>query len=192
MLQSSWTTLPPGSHTIATIHPFRYFQAENKNDNTCLILIFPHPIQRSHAMTSISPTVFSFSKSVIFGSLAGAAPMLILTTLLAAGMLTEGRDHLLSSLWFAALPLMVSFPVVLTASVVFGIPLTVILRRLGRESIEAYMGAGATIGSTIPFAALLIMHAPSGYWLSFLGAISGAVTGRTWWISVREPRTRLS
>lgn len=131
-----------------------------------------------------------FVKSVLFGALAGAAPVLIFTGALAIASLPQGLNgagRLFPSLWLAILPLVVSIPLVLGASIIFGLPLTLILRRRGWESASAYISVGAIVGFALPIVILLLMAAPAGYWMALLGAFSGAVTGRTWWLSGREP-----
>lgn len=134
--------------------------------------------------------MWPFAKSVMVGALAGAGPMLFITVLIAAGSLPKGLNgdgNLLPSLWLALLPLIVSTPLVLGASLCVGLPLTYVLRRKGWESLNAYCGAGALVGFLLPIVILLIMAAPAGYWMALLGAFSGVVTGRTWWITAREP-----
>lgn len=134
--------------------------------------------------------MWPFAKSVLFGALAGAAPMLIFTTVLAIGSLPEGVNgdgNLLPSLKLAILPLVVSLPLVLGASIVIGLPLTAILKRKGWESGMVYIATGAVAGFILPIVILLLLHAPAGYWTAHLGAVGGAVTGRTWWTSAREP-----
>ncbi len=126
--------------------------------------------------------MWSFAKSVIFGTLAGASPLLVITIFLALMMLPEGVSgdgHLFPSLWLAVLPLIVTTPIVLAASTIVGLPLTFFLRRQGWESGEVYITVGAAVGFVIPIAGLLIMDAPSGYWMSILGAISGVSVVRT-------------
>lgn len=138
-----------------------------------------------------SIAMWPFVKSVLFGALAGAAPVLMFTTLLAASSLSEGLNagsRLFPFLWLAILPLVVATPIVLGASVFIGLPLTAILRRKEWESGAVYIGVGAAVGFVLPIVGLLIMAAPAGYWMALLGALSGAVTGWTWWRSAREPK----
>ena len=82
----------------------------------------------------------AFAKSVLIGSLVGAAPFLAFTLLLAEFSLPDGINGpgtLPATLWLAILPLVVSFPIVLGASIVIGLPLTFALRRNGWESSAA-------------------------------------------------------
>jgi hypothetical protein len=119
--------------------------------------------------------------------------MLFITVLIAAWTIPEGLNgdgNLLPSLWLAILPLVVATPLVLGASICVGLPLTYFLQRNGRESLNAYCGAGVVVGAVLPIAMLLILAAPAGYWMALFGAFSGAVTGRTWWVTAREPRIR--
>ena len=135
-------------------------------------------------------TMSPFLKSVLLGAAAGAAPALVFTLPLGAMGLASGgfmgNGSLLPPLWIGFLPLIVAAPLVLAASVIFGLPLTAILKRRNLESSAAYTGAGAGLGfMTVPIL-LLLMSAPEGYWMACLGALSGAVTGRVWWTSTRE------
>lgn len=133
----------------------------------------------------------AFFKSVVFGALAGAAPILIFTTVLSLVSLPEGLNgdgRLFPSLWLAILPLVVSFPLVLGASIIIGLPFTAFLKYRKWESSAAYIGGGAAFGFVLPPTILLIGEAPAGYWMALLGAVGGAVTGRTWWVSAREAR----
>lgn len=135
-----------------------------------------------------------FVKSVLFGALAGAAPMLVLTVFIAIGLLADGVKvgGMLPLLWLAVLPLVVSIPLVFAASILVGLPLTFLLKRRLRESASAYISVGAFVGFVVPIAILLLMEAPAGYWMALLGAVGGAVTGRTWWVSAREPEVSYS
>ena len=85
--------------------------------------------------------------------------------------------------YLAVLPLLVSFGVVLTGSVIIGIPAFLILKTLKAESLRLYGCLGLFAGAAIPLFVLLITKAPEGYWLCLVGAGSGAATASTWWRS---------
>lgn len=137
--------------------------------------------------------MWPFVKSVIYGSVAGAAPALWAVILLAIGLQSSGvngRSDWGPLLVFAAGLLIVSTVLVLGAALFIGLPLTWILSRKKRESAAAYIGAGIVAGFAIP---ILIFVLPSGgepdsYWLALFGALGGGVAGRTWWVSAREPK----
>lgn len=134
--------------------------------------------------------MWPFAKAVLGGTFVGAAPFLLFTLMLGFGSLPEGFNgdgRLLPSLWIAVAPIAVTLPIVLASSVVFGLPVTAILQRNGRECDIAYIGAGAVIGILVPIALLQMMAAREGYWLSLLGALSGGMTGYIWWKDAREP-----
>ncbi len=146
----------------------------------------------AHSISCYSRRMWPFAKSVLLGSLAGAAPMLVFTVALAIGSLPEGLDgggRLLPLFWFAILPLIVSFPLVLGASIFVGLPLTAVLKRKGWESGAAYIASGAAVGFAIPLVILSLdkADAEAGLWTALLGSIGGGVTGRTWWVFGREP-----
>ncbi|MFP5434910.1 MAG: hypothetical protein ACLGIM_17585 [Alphaproteobacteria bacterium] len=134
--------------------------------------------------------MWSFVKSVLFGAVAGAAPVLVFTFALAINSLPEGLKgggSLFLSVWLAILPLVISIPLVFGASVIVGLPLTTLLKRRRRESEFAYISVGAAVGFALPIVILLLIAAPAGYWTALLGAFGGAITGKTWWVSAREP-----
>lgn len=135
--------------------------------------------------------MWAFLKSVLLGAISATVPLLIITIILGGVLLAEGFAsgdvRIFPALWLAFLPLFIAIPLVFSASLIFGIPLTLILKRQGRESAAAYIGIGAAIGAIIPIVILLAMAAPAGYWMSVLGALGGGVTGRTWWIAARCP-----
>jgi hypothetical protein len=77
-----------------------------------------------------------FGKAVAWGTLAGAALPLAFTTILALSFLPDvfsGKMTIGQILYLLGLPLIVAFPIVLLASIVFGLPLTALLRRINRE-----------------------------------------------------------
>lgn len=134
--------------------------------------------------------MWAFTKSVLFGTIAAAALPSAFTVGLAINSLPEGLDgggRLFPSLWLAILPVVVTFPLVLGASLLFGLPLTMLLKRNKRETAVAYTISGAVLGFVVPLVILLIFRTPAGHWMALLGAFSGAVTAHTWWQSAREP-----
>ena len=113
---------------------------------------------------------------------------LAFTTILALSFLPDvfsGKMTIGQILYLLGLPLIVAFPIVLLASIVFGLPLTALLRRINREWFGVYVPVGFAIGSLIPIAILALIDATAGYWTAALGAISGAVTGYVWWAEAR-------
>lgn len=117
--------------------------------------------------------------------------MLVVTVPIAGFLMIDvvnGSGKLDAAIWVAILPLAVAAPLVIGASIVFGLPIMLWLRRTGRESHDAYIVAGGGIGFFLPIVALGIVGAPSGYWVGFLGLLSGAMTARTWWHATRPNR----
>ena len=96
------------------------------------------------------------------------------------------------SLYLAVLPLLVALPVVLSASLVIGLPLSLVLRRLKAESGTAYVLCGLAFGAVIPPAILAAIHAQGGWWMWLLGAFSGGAAAYTWWthrLQAQRPST---
>lgn len=113
-----------------------------------------------------------------------------LTLYLAISALTDGFEDgssLLGLVWIALLPLAVTPGFVIPAALIIGLPTTAILRRYDMESVTSYVAVGAVCGFLLPIGALLLSGALGGYWTCVFGALSGAVTGHTWWRSARAP-----
>ena len=134
----------------------------------------------------------AFVQAVLLGAIAAAAPMLVVTGIIGTASILDGGPRgdgvIAPALYLMVLPLVVSLPVVLTASLIVGLPVTLLLKRWNRESAWAYAACGAVAGALIPLVGLLAAGAPSGYWTALLGVIGGAVTGWTWWFTARKPR----
>lgn len=128
----------------------------------------------------------AFWKSVFLGTLAGGGPIAIPMTLLAIGMLFSDRNFF-GAIYAALLPFLVALPIVLGSSLIAGLPVTFFLKKRRWENVSTYICAGVVIGFLVPIAILLIGDAEAGYQLAWLGALSGGVTARTWWVSGREP-----
>jgi hypothetical protein len=131
----------------------------------------------------------AFFKTVAVGTLAGAWLPMIFTVVVAVSLIPDsidGHGSVASSLLFAVFPIGVTLAFVLPASVLLGLPVTVILVRLRAESEAAYILIGLAIGAALPLLVLAWMGASEGWWLTLLGAFSGSITGRTWWVEARE------
>ena len=129
-----------------------------------------------------------FVKSVLFGGLAGAAPMLTLTVPLGIYSLVNGSpiSGVLLCLLVAIFPLIVSVPVVFISIVLFGFPLTLLLKRLQWERASVYISVGAGMGLLLCTTFLTSWKDSSSYWMSIFGALGGGVTGGTWWVHGRR------
>ena len=130
--------------------------------------------------------MWPFGKSVLFGSVAGALPGIIIFILI--GHAASSRNFYTAEfLWvilqFSMMLLSISFPVVLACTIVLCLPLTFILARQGWESEAAYVTPGLMMGSVIPG-----LYDTSFSALGIVGAFSGAVTGSTWWRAARDPQ----
>jgi len=90
------------------------------------------------------------------------------------------------ALFLLALPLLITFPIVFAASIIFGLPLTFLLKSINRESLSHYCLIGASIGFVITIVGLWLLEVEDGYWIVMLGGVAGGVTGYTWWTSARK------
>jgi hypothetical protein len=131
----------------------------------------------------------AFFRTVAVGTLAGAWLPMIFTVVVAVSLIPDaidGHGSVASSLLLAVFPIGVTLAFVLPASILLGLPVTVILVRLRAESEAAYVLTGLAIGFALPLLVLAWTGAAEGWWLTLLGAFSGSITGRTWWAEARE------
>ena len=133
-------------------------------------------------------TVWMFAKAVWWGSLAGAAPFMALFTipLALSGFESSG---LLEALLVISYPLIVTAVIVFGAALVIGLPLTAVLSQSVHERQRHYAVAGLIGGALVP-ALILFVFDGGGYepmlFFAVPGMIAGTVTGLVWgkW---REP-----
>jgi hypothetical protein len=126
--------------------------------------------------------LIAFTRAVGWGTLAGGAPYAVLFT---APFALAGLEYrsLANVALVIAFPLLVSGAFVLGSALVFGLPLTAILSRGGREDGGAYGIAGLVLGTLV--ASLLHLGLAGefdGETLVFAapGAFAGLVTGISW------------
>lgn len=101
----------------------------------------------------------------------------------------ESAPEFLGALIVAALPaFLVGSVIAALGLLVFGLPVTWLLSRAGRESGLAYLVAGATGGSIAGL--LYTLAAANGSWLGLLllGPLPGALCGGLWWRFARRDR----
>jgi hypothetical protein len=131
-----------------------------------------------------SANLRAFWKAVGVGTLAGAWLPLTFTTLIVLSSLPDGPDgrgDILVSIWLAVSPLAITFPIVLSASVLIGLPVVAVLRANGSENVPAYALLGGLAGLLVCIALVIVLGSPlDTHWIGLLGAFSGAVTGRSW------------
>jgi hypothetical protein len=124
----------------------------------------------------------AFARAVGWGTLAGGAPYAVLLTAPFALAGLEYRSAANVAL-VIAFPLLVSGAFVLGSALVFGLPLTAILSRGGREDGGAYGVAGLVLGTLV--ASLLHLGLAGEFDAETLffaapGAFAGLVTGISW------------
>ncbi|MFT4253961.1 MAG: hypothetical protein QM608_15935 [Caulobacter sp.] len=97
-----------------------------------------------------------------------------------------GAPDLWAALFVATLPLLISFACVLAGGLVIGLPTSLILKRRGAETVEAYSGLGALFGAVLPLV-LALAAGGSGGAVAFsgLGVLGGGTAGYVWWRSGR-------
>lgn len=92
----------------------------------------------------------------------------------------SGERRLFADIYFAGLPLWISFAVVLVSGIVVGIPVHLILQKLDAGSRQLYISIGAGGGLAVTLAVLVAIGSVAGFWMVFLGAFSGAMTALSW------------
>ncbi len=130
----------------------------------------------------MSDALAAFARAVGWGTLAGAAPYLVLFMIpLAFTYWGDGSIADIAILF--AYPLAVSGAMVLGSAVLFGLPLTAILSRDPKEDASIYGLAGFGLGAAVPAAVILILGGEWGGEIVFFaipGAFAGLVTGLGW------------
>jgi hypothetical protein len=129
--------------------------------------------------------LLNFAKAVGIGALAGASPGLIVTIPIGLMILFDFEDPMggLNAIPLALAPLIVSFPLVLAASLLLGLPLTFLLTKSGRESESAYGIGGCLLGGIVMAFLLFIAEwrLSGGMLLGCIfGMVGGSVTGIIW------------
>lgn len=126
--------------------------------------------------------LIAFARAVGWGTLAGGAPytVLFMIPLVLAGL--EYRSFANIAL-VLAFPLLVSGAFVLGSALVFGLPLTAVLFRSGREDGGAYGIAGLVLGTLVASMIHLGLAQELNTETLFFaapGAFAGLVTGVSW------------
>ena len=130
-------------------------------------------------MTTFSSGLLAFTKAIGVG-------VLVVAGITGAAIAGLSRSAVLGAYAFITAGV-IAFAFLLVGCILFGLPLTFMLRRLRIESQQAYLFAGAVFGYlTVPAYSLLTDGKTNGWALAVLGAIAGALTGRTWWLSYRR------
>jgi hypothetical protein len=125
-----------------------------------------------------------FAVACFWGALAGCSPYLVFSVpfgiLFAITGLIEGEWDRLLGVILMLLPLIVAYPVTFAALLFLGVPLYVLLSRLGPVTPFPFGALGALCGATV-FAIFIgewnwdILGLGAG-----MGAVSGAITGYLW------------
>jgi hypothetical protein len=131
---------------------------------------------------TMKDALIAFARAVGWGTLAGGAPYAVLFMIPFALAGLEYRSPANIAL-VIAFPLLVSGAFVLGSALVFGLPLTAVLSRGGREDGGAYGIAGLVLGTLV--ASLLHLTLAGEFdaetlFFAVPGAFAGLVTGTSW------------
>jgi hypothetical protein len=141
----------------------------------------------------VNQVIRAFAKSVLIGTLAGGVPIAVLTIPMAVinffQPMTGIRD-IWADVYFAALPFLISFPIVLIASTFVGLPVHFLFNKWDRAGPKAYLLTGIGAGFVASLLLLLAIGAEAGFWICGVGAFSGAITALTWSKSMQTKSAR--
>jgi hypothetical protein len=127
----------------------------------------------------VKDAVCALLRAWFWGSVTGGALFLLLTVPLA--IMSIGQTSVATTLLVALMPILVAGAVTGPAIVLLGLPLTVLLAHLGRESPGLYLAAGFGLGLALPIGIVFSMGGDgSGAWLSIFGAVAGTVAAGIW------------
>ena len=124
--------------------------------------------------------VLAFIRAVLWGSIAGGGPFMVLTLPIAiTGTDWSQPDPM--AIWVAFIPMIIAGGIVASAAVCIGLPLTAWLAFAEAERQHTYVWAGLGLGALLPLAVALLLDGGSVIaYLALPGALAGAATARVW------------
>ena len=130
---------------------------------------------------TVDEPLFAFARALIWGTLAGSAPGIVLFMLPIVAVLIDHQGLDSSALYLMIIPLIVSGAITLAAMVVLGLPLTAFLKSRGKECPRIYAVCGSIAGAAIPFAICLAFGSwEAGLFFACFGMIAGTTTALSW------------
>lgn len=124
-----------------------------------------------------------FAKAVGWGTAWAASPVLLMTIPIGLLVLVDAKNlqDVATALYLTFLPFAVALPIVFIAMLLIGLPVTLLLSRLGKERADTYLTIGLCAGACLIFIPLLIGgDFVGGGWLVVPGALGGAAAGVNW------------
>jgi hypothetical protein len=120
----------------------------------------------------------AFLKAVLCGTISGAIPGLMFSWI---GLLIFFGDQSWGGLYLFFAPIILAAPVVFTACLLVGLPLTALLVHLGQERDRYYVLTGLLVGASPTSLGFLFPDGLVGFaLLGVSGALGGAVSGWVW------------
>ena len=120
-------------------------------------------------------------RAMLFGSLAGGGPFMLITVAIA---FESSSNSLTETLALLFMPLLIAAAIVVPAFLLIGLPLTALYRRQNMEKRRIYGFSGLITGLLVPFAIVTIIMGELGVGfaalLSLPGALAGFITGFVW------------
>ncbi len=125
-------------------------------------------------------------KAAALGSLFGTGLLTLITFVAGISLMSE---DVFAGLLVIFLPFLIGFGSAGLGLLVFGLPLTNVLRQRGKESRNAYVVGGVFAGLIPPLLfALVVGEFDFSLTIVFaFGALTGALTGHYWWRFARKP-----
>jgi len=126
--------------------------------------------------------IWQLAKAVLFGVLTACAPIFVFELLVLIG----ANAAFVYTLPFVAAFFGIAIVIIFCASVLLGLPLTIMLRNRGLESGEKYAGFGAVLGALVALVSTPVILGVEKLLFSYailipVSALSGCVTAWTWW-----------
>jgi hypothetical protein len=117
-------------------------------------------------------------RAVWWGGLAGGALFLVLTVPL--GIIAAISGEYAEGVLLAMAPILLAGAGTLAGALVVGLPLTLLLDCMKRESIEAYVAAGLVGGMALPALALYWIGGEQSLFAIIPGMLAGAAAAMSW------------
>jgi hypothetical protein len=127
----------------------------------------------------------ALAKSMGLGTLAALLGSVFHLGVVVTGFPKTSED-LKTCAFVTIVALIASLTMVVTATIVVGLPITKLLKRAKFENLGVYVFTGAAVGLIAPLLRGPLVGLPilTTFW--HVGCFSGAITALTWWMSYRR------
>jgi hypothetical protein len=127
----------------------------------------------------------ALAKSMGLGTLTAVLGSVLYLTVFVVG-LPKTIDEIRTCAFVIAVALIASLMMIITTTIVVGLPVAHLLQRARLENQAVYVLIGAAVGLIAPMFYGSLIHLPILISFWHVGCFSGAVTAFTWWMSYRR------